>query len=111
LGQVLSVFGIVASASNKSIQRIPIKLAKISEGRLRTGRLSLSREQNDAPMRGSKAADSIILLALVRYHLSDIPPPNLHGSLLIGNCGFNLVQTPYIRQCGTIRPLKCFEKE
>jgi hypothetical protein len=80
----LSIFGVVPSPSNKSIERIPIEPAKIGQRSLRTGHLSLGRQQHDAPVRGSKVAGSIVRQALVWFHLSHLRL-NLHGNLVLGN--------------------------
>ena len=68
LRQILGIFSAVSSPPNKRIKRIPVESAKVGQGRSRTGRLTLSREQDDAPMRGSKPAGFIIRQPVFRIH-------------------------------------------
>src|SRR6266446_9808756 len=54
LGQILSLRGRVAPASNKDVERIPITAAELFQRFLGQRRGRLARQQHDAPMRGGK---------------------------------------------------------
>src|SRR2546425_318875 len=55
LSQILSVMRSIALASNITVKRQPISPAQLFEGRRGLRRVRITRQQDDAPVRGSKS--------------------------------------------------------